>query len=79
MNEENHSTFPLPNKSELFWIYAKTEIEETGIVVHGETIDDTITTDREVPEDIKKRIREHAVDKGIEVKFEVSKTSELDP
>jgi hypothetical protein len=74
MSEENCRNFSLPNDSELFWIYAKTEIENTSIDVHRITADDTIITGKEVPEDVKRRIREYAVDKGIDVKFKISKT-----
>jgi len=72
MREEQVKTFPLPNEHELAYIYIKTEIENAGIEVQRISVDDTVTTDEEVPEEVKSRIREYAADKGITVKFEVS-------
>jgi hypothetical protein len=69
MREEPVQTFPLPNEHELAYIYIKTELENEGIEVQRISIDDTITTNKEVPEKIKSRIREYAADKGITVKF----------
>jgi len=69
MREEPVQSFPLPNEHELAYIYIKTELEIAGIEVQRISIDDTITTDKEVPEEIKSRIYEHAADKAITVKF----------
>jgi hypothetical protein len=79
MIEEPIQSFPLPNQLELAHVYIKTELESAGIEVQRISIDHpapidcvVITTDREVPEEIKSRIREYAADKGITVRFEVS-------
>ena len=72
MREEPVQSFPLPNEYELAYIYIKTELEKVGIDVQRISIDDTITTDKEVPEEIKSRIREYAADKGITIKFKTS-------
>jgi len=69
MIEEPVQSFPLLNEHELAYIYFKTELEIAGIEVQRISIDDTITTDKEVPEEIKSRIHEYAADKGITVKF----------
>jgi len=71
MNEEPVQSFPLPNVYELVHIYIKSELENVGIELQRIGADDTITTDKEVPEDVKSRIREYAADKGITVTFEV--------
>ncbi len=72
MREEQVKTFPLPNEHELAYIYIKTEIENVGIEVQRISIDDTVTTDKEIPEEVKSRIHEFAADKGIAVKFKTS-------
>jgi hypothetical protein len=72
MIEEPVQSFPPPNELSTHYTYIKTELENAGIEVQQIGIDDTITTDKEVPEDIKSSIREYAADKGISVKFEVS-------
>jgi hypothetical protein len=72
MIEEPVQSFPPPNELEIYYIYIKTELENAGIEVQRISIDDTITTDKEVPEEIKSRIYEYASDKGIIVKFTTS-------
>ena len=72
MIEEPVQSFPPPNEPETFYIYIKTELENAGIEVQRISIDDTITTDKEVPEKIKSRISEFATDKGITIKFKIS-------
>jgi hypothetical protein len=72
MIEEPVQSFPLPNVYQLVHIYIKSELEDAGIEFQRFSADDTITTDKEVPEDVKSRIREYATDKGIIIKFEVS-------
>lgn len=72
MREEQFTSYSLPNEYELFYNYIKTVIEKEGIEVHRFSIDDTVTTNKEVPEEIKSRIREYAAYKGIPIKFEVS-------
>lgn len=72
MREEPVRIFSLPNEHELAYIYIKTEIENAGIEVQRISIDDTVTTDKEVPEEVKSRIHEFAADKGITVKFKTS-------
>ena len=72
MIEEQVQNFPLPNEYKLFYINIKTELENKGIEVQRISIDDTIITNKEVPEDIKSKIREYADDKGIPIKFKVS-------
>lgn len=69
MREEPDQGIPLPNEHELTYIYIKTELEKEGIEVQRISVDDTITTDKEVPEEIKSRIHEYAADKGIIIKF----------
>ena len=72
MMEEPIKEFPLPNEYDTYYIYIKTEIEKAGIEVQRISIDDTITTDKEVPEEIKSKIKDYANDKGIAIKFKVS-------
>jgi hypothetical protein len=72
MMEEPVQSFPLPNVYQLVHIHIKSELEEAGIELQRFSADDTITTDKEVPEKIKSRIREYAANKGITVKFETS-------
>lgn len=72
MREEPDQGIPLPNEHELAYIYIKSELENEGIEVQRIGIDDTITTNKQVPEEIKLRIREYAADKGITVAFKVS-------
>ncbi|HUV62712.1 MAG TPA: hypothetical protein VMW24_02380 [Sedimentisphaerales bacterium] len=73
MREEPVQNFPLPNEHELAHIYIKSELENAGIEVQRISIDGTITTDKEVPEEIKSRLREYAADKGITVTFLVGR------
>lgn len=72
MREEPDEGIALPNGDELAWIYIESEIEIAGIQVQQISADDTITTDREVPEEIMSRICEYAADKGITIRFRVS-------
>ena len=72
MVEESINSFPSPIDPIRDWDYIKTEIEKHGIEVHRISADDTITTDKEVPEEIKSLIHEYATDKGITVKFKTS-------
>jgi hypothetical protein len=69
MREEQFQSFPHPNEQNTYYIYIKTELEKAGIEVQRISIDNTITTDKEVPEDIKSHIHAYASDKGIAVKF----------
>jgi hypothetical protein len=69
MSEELVRSFPLPDQLELACRYIKSELESAGIEVQRISIDDTITTDKEVPEGIRSRICEYAADKGITVTF----------
>jgi len=72
MREEPVQSFPLPNECELAYIFIKTELENAGIEVQRTSVDDTITTNKEVPEELKSRVCECAADKGITLKFRVS-------
>ena len=72
MSEERARSFPPPNEREGDYVYIKTEIENAEIEVQRISIDDTITTDKEVPEEIKSRLREYAADKGINLTFVTS-------
>ena len=72
MIEEPVQSFPLQNVYELVHIYIKSELENAGIELQRISANDTITTDEEVPEEIKSRIHEYATDKGITVKFKTS-------
>jgi hypothetical protein len=76
MSEEQVKSFPLSNEYELIHIDIKTELEREGIELQRfgidgpETIDRiVVTTDKEVPEEVKSRLREITADKGINVKF----------
>ncbi len=73
MIEDQNESFPLPNDRECIWRFIKSELEEAGFEVQRMSEDETITTDREVPESIKSRLREYAADKGITLKFRVSR------
>jgi hypothetical protein len=77
MREEPVQSFPLPNECEFAYIFIKTELENAGIeVLQIGGPDDTamtVTTNKEVQEEIKARIREFAADKGIAVTFEVGR------
>ncbi len=72
MIEKPAQSFLPPNEYDTYYIYIKTEIEKAGIEVQRISIDDTITTDKEVPEEIKSKIKDYADDKGIAIKFKVS-------
>jgi hypothetical protein len=72
MIEDQVESFPPPNEHEGDYIYIKTEIENAGIEVQRISIDGTITTNKEVPEETKSRIREYAADKGINLTFVTS-------
>lgn len=72
MREEPDQGILLPTEHELAWIYIKAELESAGIEVQRISVDDTITTNKEVPEEIMSRIREYAADKGITLKFVTS-------
>jgi hypothetical protein len=78
MRDEPYQSFPLPNEHELDYIYIKTELENEGIEVQRISIDDTINTNKKVPEEIKSHIREYAADKGITVAFKVSSRENSD-
>jgi hypothetical protein len=69
MTEEPVQSFPLPNVYELVHIYIKSELENAGIELQRISIDGSVTTNKEVPEETKSRLREYAADKGIIVKF----------
>ncbi len=73
MSEELVRSFPLPNERELAYIFIKTELEKAGIEVQRISIDDTVTTNKEVPEKLASRLREFAADKGITATFEVGR------
>lgn len=72
MREEPVQSFPPPNEHERDYIHIKTELEKEGIEVHRIAIDNTVTTDKEVPEKLQSRIREYAADKGINLTFVTS-------
>ena len=69
MRKEPVESFALPNERELAYRYIKSELESNGIEVQRISIDDTITTDKEVPEKLMSHVREFAADKVIDVKF----------
>jgi hypothetical protein len=65
---------PLPNKHELIHGDIESELRNKGIVLQEigtgtDATTTTVTTDKEVPEETKSRIREYAADKGIAVRF----------
>jgi hypothetical protein len=73
MIEDQIESFPLPNEHKLVWIYIKTELEKAGIEVHQIGIDNTVTTDKEIPEKLLSQLREYAADKGIIAEFKVTR------
>ncbi len=73
MNEEPIQ-FPLPNPVDLISTYIESELTKAGITVQriGTGITDkniTVTTDKEVPEEIKSSIRKYAEYKGFIIEF----------
>lgn len=73
MNEEPIQ-FPLPNPVDLIRTNIESELTKAGIALQqiGADITDknfTVTTDKEVPEEIKSSIRKYAEYKGFTIEF----------
>jgi len=74
MNEESPQSIPLPDPVQLIGIIIMTDLIKAGVTVqqYGREIPDnkfTVTTDKEVPEEIKKSIRKYAENYGFSIEF----------
>ncbi len=71
MREESPQSFPRPeqNNAELVHVYVKSELEKAGIALQQISKDGSITTNKQVPEEIKSKILQFAAPKGITIKF----------
>ncbi len=74
MNEESPQSFSLPNPVELIVIIIMTDLIKAGITIQqsGTEITNkifTVTTDEEVPEEIKSSHREYAQSYGFTIKY----------
>jgi len=72
MEEEFPQDFPLSENAEIVFNCIKCDLEKAGIKIINSNIDGTITTDKEVPEDIKRNIVKLP---GVKIKFLTSKTN----
>lgn len=76
MATESSKWYPNPSKAELLSVHIKTTLEQAGFEVlklDGRSKDSwTVTTDKDVPEEIKSNIREYAgsfISIGVSVNF----------
>lgn len=74
MNEESPQSFPLPSPVLLIGTIVMADLIKAGIKVQqyggdGLKKNFTVTTDKEVPEEIKSSIREYAENYGFTIKF----------
>ena len=69
MREEYPESFPQQNDFELVHVYVESELKKVGIELQQINIDGTVTTDKEVPEEIVSSIRQYAANKGITIEF----------
>ena len=69
MKEDSQQNFPQQNNSELVHVYVKTELEKAGIALQQINIDGSVTTNEQVPEEIKSKIQQFAARKDIVIKF----------
>lgn len=66
---ESIPDFPQPNPYKLVQVYIEGELKKAGIKLKQINIDGTVTTDKEVPEEIKSNICQYAAYKDITIKF----------
>jgi hypothetical protein len=74
MTEESIPDFPQPNPYELVGLYIRSELEKAGTTLQMINIDFlkktcTLTTDIDVPENIKSNICRYPACKGITIEF----------
>jgi hypothetical protein len=69
MEEELPQYLPPPDNAELVFGCIECDLETAGIKILNSNIDGTITTDKEVPEDIKENIVRLAGGYGFNIKF----------
>ena len=71
MREESPQSFPCPeqNNAELVHVYIESELKKVGIELQQININGTVTTDKNVPEEIMSSIRQYAASKGITIEF----------
>ena len=69
MIEDSIPDFSQPNPYELIQVYIEGELKKPGIKLQQINMMGTVTTDKEVPEEIKSSICRHAASKGITIEF----------
>ena len=69
MREEIPQSFPQSNDTELVQEYVRSELEKKGIALQQFNIDGTVTTDKNVPDEIMSDLSQYASNKGFTIKF----------